>query len=185
LALVLSPIVFGAGGIMGLLINGSDTRTPAHYHGVIAGVNLALMGLFVKHCLPAMGRPVTASSSVRAQVLLFGLGQFVACIGLFWAGGYGAPRKMPSGAAGLVDGAVIGMYLHGLGALIAISGGVMFVAMLLRALMRESAGPTDETASRGPIDAALQPCLDLDQGSKADITFELSGICKSCTRAFR
>jgi heme/copper-type cytochrome/quinol oxidase subunit 1 len=144
LALVLSPIVFGAGGLMGLLITGSDTRTPAHYHGVIAGVNLALMGLFFKHYLPAMARPVAASRIMRVQVVLFGVGQLIACIGLFWAGGFGAPRKTPSGGASLVDGAVVGMYLHGVGALIAIIGGVMFVAMLLRALVRN-----DNDTARG------------------------------------
>lgn len=136
LALVLSPIVFGAGGIMGLLITGSDTRTPAHYHGVIAGVNLALMGLFLKCALPAMGRAVAPSRTVRAEILLFGIGQLIACIGLFFAGGFGAPRKTPAGAASLVDGAVAGMYLHGVGALIAVIGGVMFIVTVLRALTR-------------------------------------------------
>lgn len=140
LALVLSPVVFGAGGIMGLLITGSDTRTPAHYHGVIAGVNLALMGLFLRYCLPAIGRPVLPSRMVRAEVLLFGIGQLIACIGLYWAGGYGAPRKTPTGAGSLVDGAIMGMYLHGIGALIAIIGGVMFVATVWCSLVRRERG---------------------------------------------
>ena len=136
LALVLSAVVFGAGGIMGLLITGSDTRTPAHYHGVIAGVNLALMGLFLCYVLPATGRPVANSRAIRAQILLFGCGQLTACVGLFLAGGYGAPRKTPSGAVDLADGAVIGMALHGAGALIAITGGVLFVATIVCALSR-------------------------------------------------
>lgn len=136
LALLLSPLLFGIGGLMGLLITGSDTRTPAHYHGVIAGVNLALMGLFFKYCLPALGRPVVPSRTTRAEVLMFGIGQLVACVGLFWAGGYGAPRKTPAGAASLADGAILGMYLNGIGALIAIAGGVMFVITIWRALMR-------------------------------------------------
>jgi hypothetical protein len=139
LALVLSTLVFGAGGIMGFLITGSDTRTPAHYHGVIAGVNLSLMGLFHAYILPALGQPARRPRAIRAQILLFGCGQLIACVGLFLAGGYGAPRKMPSGAVSLVDGAVIGMYLHGVGALIAIIGGVMFVLTIFSALKgRES-----------------------------------------------
>jgi heme/copper-type cytochrome/quinol oxidase subunit 1 len=103
-------------------------------------VNLALMGLLLRYCLPAMGRPVPPSRYVQAEVLLFGVGQLIACVGLFWAGGYGAPRKIPGGTASLADGAVMGMYLHGLGALIAIAGGIMFVATLLRALMRSENG---------------------------------------------
>jgi heme/copper-type cytochrome/quinol oxidase subunit 1 len=150
LALVLSPIVFGAGGIMGLMVTGSDTRTPAHYHGVIAGVNLALMGMFFKHYLPAMARPIAASRIMRVQVLLFGVGQLVACIGLFLAGGYGAPRKTPSGGSSLVDGAIVGMYLHGVGALIAIIGGVLFVAVLLRALVRNETTYDETTHGAEP-----------------------------------
>ena len=160
LALVLSPLVFGAGGIMGLMITGSDTRTPAHYHGTIAGVNLALMGLFLVRCLPALGRPVKPSSLVRAQILLFGLGQLVACIGLFWAGGYGAPRKTPAGAASLVDGAVLGMYLHGIGALFAVIGGVLFVATVTWALMR----PQPVCCAATGVKAAVR-AIDLDQRS--------------------
>lgn len=141
IALILSPIVFGAGGVMGLLVTGSDTRTPAHYHGTIAGVNLALMGLFLVMCLPAIDRPLAPSRVLRAQILLFGLGQLVACIGLFLAGGYGAPRKVPAGAAHLVDGAVVGMYLNGIGALFAVIGGVMFVVTVARALLRAPEAP--------------------------------------------
>ena len=139
LALVLSPVVFGAGGIMGLLITGSDTRTPAHYHGVIAGVTIACMGLMLTHCLPALRRPV-AAGRLNVQLTLFAMGQLTASIGLFLAGGYGAPRKTPSGLAAIADGAVVGMYLHGIGALFAVIGGAWFVAAVLRALLLPEPG---------------------------------------------
>mgnify|MGYP000939478031 CR=1 FL=1 len=135
-AMVLSAAVFAAGGIMGLLITTSDTRTPAHYHGVIAGVNLACMGLVLRYVLPALKRPVAEGTRVRLQLALFGAGQLMASIGLFLAGGYGAPRKTPSGSVNLVDGAVVGLYLHGFGALFAVVGGIMFVLTLLRALLK-------------------------------------------------
>lgn len=135
-ALVLSPVVFGAGGYLGLFVDGADTRTPAHYHGVIAGVNLAFMGLFLAYVLPALARkPETTTFRLRLQILLFGLGQLAASIGLFVAGGYGAPRKVAGAAQGLSDPARIGMYLNGIGALIAVIGGVMFIWTVLRALL--------------------------------------------------
>lgn len=134
-ALVLSPVVFGVGGLMGIVISGSDTRTPAHYHAVIAGVNLAAMGLLLTYCLPRLARPVPQRTKLRLQIALFGFGQLMASCGLFLAGGYGAPRKTPSGAIDLVDGAVVGMYLHGLGALFAVIGGILFVVTVLRALL--------------------------------------------------
>ncbi|MGO9170748.1 MAG: cbb3-type cytochrome c oxidase subunit I [Rhodomicrobium sp.] len=134
LAFFLSVTVFAAGGVMGNLISGSDTRTPAHYHGVIAGVNLAAMGLVLTLCLPALQRPPRNSRLLRVQLWLFGAGQLVACIGLFWAGGYGAPRKTPTSVGSLVDGAVMGMYLNGIGALFAVAGGIMFVVTVIGAL---------------------------------------------------
>ncbi len=140
LAVVLSPFVFGVGGTLGFLVDGTDTRTPAHYHGVIAAVNLAFMGVFLCQVLPALRRPPTVRPLVlKLQIVLFGLGQLLACIGLFWAGGYGAPRKVAGEAQGLVDGAMVGMYLNGIGALIAVIGGVMFIWTVLTALLRRRA----------------------------------------------
>lgn len=135
-ALWLSALVFGVGGIMGFLVTGTDTRTPAHYHGVIAGVNLACMGMMLVICLPRLGAVAQSVSTKRLPVMLFGFGQLVACLGLFWAGGYGAPRKVPSGAATLADSAAIGMALHGMGAIVAIAGGVLFTVTVLLALWR-------------------------------------------------
>lgn len=133
-ALVLSPIVFGAGGAMGLMISGSDTRTPAHYHGMITGVNLACMGLMLKVVLPRIAGEAALRMTARLPITLFGLGQLLACIGLFWAGGYGAPRKAVAGSVRLLDGAVWGMYLNGIGALLAVVGGIMFVIAVVRVL---------------------------------------------------
>lgn len=134
LTLVLSSVVFGVGGMMGLLITGSDTRTPAHYHAVIAGVTIACMGLMLTYCLPVLCRPV-AGKGLRMQIAFFAVGQLFASVGLYLAGGYGAPRKTPSGLASISDGAVVGLHLHGIGALCAVIGGAWFVAVVLRALL--------------------------------------------------
>ena len=40
-ALLSSVLVFAAGGVIGIFINGSEVRIPAHYHGCIVGVTLA------------------------------------------------------------------------------------------------------------------------------------------------
>ncbi len=136
LCLVLSPLVFALGGVLGLFVDGADTRTPAHYHGVIAGINLSFMGLFYGLFLPLLGRGLKRSKALSAQIWMFGGGQLLASIGLFMAGGYGTPRKTAGAAQNLSDlGAIVGMYLNGIGALIAVSGGIMFIWMVARALL--------------------------------------------------
>jgi heme/copper-type cytochrome/quinol oxidase subunit 1 len=137
LALVLSVAVFAVGGLLGLFVDGADTRTPAHYHGVIGGINLALMGIFLAIALPAAGRAPRGRRVLPLQIWLYGLGQAIASLGLFWAGGYGAPRKAAGEAQGLVElGAKLGLYLNGFGALIAVMGGVLFIVTVAGALLR-------------------------------------------------
>ena len=139
LCLALSPIVFAAGGFLGLFVDGADTRTPAHYHGVIAGINLSFMGLFYGLILPLLGRELERGKALYAQIYMFGGGQFFACIGLFLAGGYGTPRKTAGESQGLEEiGAKIGMYMNGIGALIAVIGGIMFIWMVSKALIKDS-----------------------------------------------
>lgn len=140
LALVLSIATFGIGGMLGIFVDGADTRTPAHYHGVIGGINLAFMGLMFAFVLPLLGRAPKAGRAIRVQIWLYAVGQILACIGLFWAGGYGAARKTAGAAQDLSHiGATVGLYLNGIGALIAIVGGVMFIWTVGRALLRRPA----------------------------------------------
>ncbi len=141
-ALVLSMTVFGVGGVMGNLITGSDTRTPAHYHGVITGVSLSAVGLMLSFCLPALDRAPRNSRLLRLQIWLYGGGQLFACIGMYLAGSHGAPRKTPTSLGALTDGAVIGMFLNGIGALFAVAGGVMIVVTVIRALWPNQTGAT-------------------------------------------
>ncbi|MBT4219317.1 MAG: hypothetical protein HOE26_05025, partial [Rhodospirillaceae bacterium] len=137
LCLAAAPLVFAVGGFLGLFVDGADTRTPAHYHGVIAAINLSFMGLFYGLFLPVLGRALKPGKALYAQIYMFAGGQTVAAIGLFLAGGYGTPRKTAGGDQGLEEmGAIVGMYLNGIGALIAIIGGVMFIWMVSKALLK-------------------------------------------------
>lgn len=135
--LTLSALVFGVGGFLGLFVDGGDTRTPAHYHGVIAGVTLALIGVAYFKLLPLLQRHVPSRRRVAWTIGLFGWGQLAACLGLFLAGGHGAPRKVAGAAQGLSDwAAYAGMGLNGLGGLIAVIGGIVFVWTMAAALLR-------------------------------------------------
>lgn len=134
--LLLSPLVFGVGGAMGLFVDGQDTRTPAHYHGMIAGVTLAFMGLYYMIFLPLIHRRIQYPRLALASVWIFGISQAVASSGLFLAGGHGAQRKVAGAEQGLTAfSAKLGMGLNGGAGLFAIIGGALFVWVAVTAIM--------------------------------------------------
>ena len=135
-ALITSIALFAVGGVMGLAITGSDTRTPAHYHAVVTAVSVSSMGLLLTFGLKTLGLKAVSPRAARALFLLYGGGQMLASLGMFAAGGYGAPRKTPDGAAHLVDAAAAGMAVHGVGALFAVAGGAAFVVVAILAFLR-------------------------------------------------
>jgi cytochrome c oxidase subunit I len=135
-ALLASMLLFIAGGLIGLTISGSNVKIPAHYHGCIVGVTLALMGL-VYHLLPQLGYAAPRGRLAVAQPWLYGTGQLMHIVGLVWSGGYGVQRKV-AGAEQVLrsTGEVAGMGLMGLGGLLAIVGGLLFVVIVIRAMRR-------------------------------------------------
>lgn len=134
--LIVSFVVFFTGGFLGLFVDGADTRTPAHYHGVIGGVNVALMGFLYLFVLPLLNRGLTQWRAVRASLWLYGVGQLLHSVGLFIAGGYGAPRKVPDTAPAFED--IVNWTGHvgiGIGGVIAVIGGIMFIWITGRRLL--------------------------------------------------
>ncbi len=136
-ALWASLLLFGAGGVIGFLIRGSDVRIPAHYHGSIVGITLALMGLAYA-LLPKLGFPRPLPKAAAWQPVLYGAGQFLHIVGLVWSGGYGVQRKVAGAEQVLrTPSEVAGMALMGIGGLIAVAGGLLFAVVMLRTLRRE------------------------------------------------
>ncbi|MCL4744956.1 MAG: cbb3-type cytochrome c oxidase subunit I [Burkholderiaceae bacterium] len=135
MALWTSLVLFTVGGGIGFLIQGSDVRIPAHYHGSIVGVTLALMGL-VYALLPRLGFAAPSGRLARLQPLLYGGGQLMHILGLLWSGGYGVQRKV-AGAGQVLRSTqeVMGMGLMGLGGLVAIIGGMAFAWIVLVSLI--------------------------------------------------
>jgi len=139
-ALVASIALFGVGGLIGFAIQGSNVKIPAHYHGCIVGVTIAMMGV-TYWLLPRLGFGAPPPRLATWQAFLYGVGQLLHIIGLVWSGGYGVQRKVADGAA--VERSleqVAGMGLMGLGGLIAIIGGMLFVAAVIVAVLRRPRG---------------------------------------------
>ena len=135
-ALCMSLILFIYGGALGALIQGQNVVIPAHYHGSIVGVTLAFMGAAYL-LLPQFGyRDVSGWKMAFWQPIVYGGGQLLHVSGLAWSGGYGVLRKTPGGMDGLSAGVKAAMGLMGLGGVIAIIGGFMFVIVVWRAVKR-------------------------------------------------
>ncbi len=137
-ALWASMVLFGIGGGIGFMIQGSNVTIPAHYHGSIVGVTLAFMGLTYE-LLPRLGY---ASPNVRLATLqpyVYGGGQLLHVLGLAWSGGYGVQRKV-AGTEQALDGMekIVAMGLMGFGGLIAIVGGFIFLVVVLVAMTRKT-----------------------------------------------
>jgi hypothetical protein len=135
-ALQCSLFLFGIGGLIGFLISGSNVTIPAHYHGSIVGVTLAMMGVCYL-LLPRLGFPLHNLKLATWQPVIYSTGQLMHVGGLVWSGGYGVQRKV-AGAEQSLDSIerVLGMGLMGLGGLISSIGGLLFLIIVLRALIR-------------------------------------------------
>jgi len=141
-ALFSSMVLFGAGGIIGFMIEGSNVTVPAHYHGSIVAVTLAYMGV-TYHILPLLGFRRPTGRLVILQPWIYASGQLMHVIGLAWSGGYGVQRKT-AGEAQVLDGIekVAGMGLMGLGGLVAVVGGILFLVIVFKAMWPGKTGNT-------------------------------------------
>jgi hypothetical protein len=137
-ALTASLTLFAAGGALSLMISGSNTIVPAHYHGSIVGVTLALMGLTYL-MLPRLGLSAPRGRMARLQPWLYGGGQLVHIGALAVSGALGIQRKTAGAAQGL-DGlsAKVAMGGMGLGGLLAVIGGILFVLVVIGAWHRRA-----------------------------------------------
>lgn len=165
-ALLLSVALFLFGLGMGGLIRHDNAMVPAHYHGVIGAVTLAFMVLGYR-VLEALGCAAPAPRAARRQAALYGLGTLAMAAGLAWSGGHGVARKA-TGAQQLLDGLpeVAGMAVMGVGGLVAVAGGVMFVALVFGALTRGAAIPSPRAQpDRRPFGFALVVAAILVVGS--------------------
>ncbi|MEO8331002.1 MAG: hypothetical protein ABI479_01095 [Gallionella sp.] len=133
-ALFSSIILFAIGGGISLMIKDSNTIITAHYHGTGGAISLAFMGLTL-HLLPRLGYREPDLKWATLMPYVYGAGQLLHILGLLWSGGYGVQRKV-AGAAQELHGfaQTAGMGLMGLGGLIAVVGGIMFLVVVFKAM---------------------------------------------------
>ena len=135
-ALLSSMLLFAVGGGISLFIRDSNTIITAHYHGTGGAISLAFMGLTF-HLLPRLGYREPDLKWATLMPYVYGAGQLLHIAGLLWSGGYGVQRKVAGAAQGLHGFAqTAGMGLMGLGGLIAVVGGIMFLVVVFKAMRR-------------------------------------------------
>jgi hypothetical protein len=133
-ALISSLALFAVGGALGFMIAGLDIVIPAHYHGATVGVTIAFMGL-TYYLLPRLGFGAIPARLATWQPYIYGSGQLMHIAGLAWSGGYGVQRKTAGVAQGLEGiGQTAGMGLMGLGGLVSVTGGVLFLIVAWKSL---------------------------------------------------
>ncbi len=132
-AVIWAMILFAAGGVISMMINGVNTIIPAHYHGSIIGISLSLMALTYA-LMPKLGYGEIKGQMANMQPILYGSGQLLHIIGFAISGGYGAMRKAPG--MELPVEAKLYMGLMGIGGLISIIGGLFFVIIIFKCVTR-------------------------------------------------
>jgi hypothetical protein len=134
-AFVASFSLFAVGGVLAYMIQGVNVVIPAHYHGSTVGVTLSFMGLAYV-LLPQLGFGEVEGRMARWQPYVYGGGQLIHILGLAWSGGYGVQRKVAGAEQALTTlPQKIGMGMMGLGGLIAVIGGIMFVLVCLKLML--------------------------------------------------
>jgi hypothetical protein len=142
-----SVLLFLVGGIIGFMITGSNTRVPAHYHGSIGGITMAFMGI-TYYLIPRLGFDKVRGKLATWQPAIYCTGQLMHVTGLAWSGGHGVQRKTAGEAQGLESfQQIAGMGLMGLGGMIAIIGGIIFLFVVYQAMRRGSGNVSREQAA--------------------------------------
>lgn len=130
-----SAVLTVIGFLLGAMIRGSNTLVPAHYHASLGGVTVAYM-VMVFLLMRAFGYRLNLhryGRMLRMQPLLFGFGQAIFVAGFAWAGLSGTGRKIYGGEQTLHSmEAVAGLALMSVGGLMAITGGLLFLYLVLR-----------------------------------------------------
>lgn len=133
---VASALLTILGFVFGAFIRSPSTLVPAHYHASMGAVTVAFMTMaFV--LLPAYGFAIPAKYERAAswQPALFGIGQAVFASGFAAAGAVGMGRKIygqEQQVRGIMD--YTGLALMGLGGVIAVAGGVLFLVVIVAAV---------------------------------------------------
>lgn len=133
--LVISMAIYFTGVLIAYAGFQNDTRVPAHYHGAVTALTLALMG-FSFQMISARKLKIFFPAMAKLQPYIYGAGMLLFIAGLFVSGLFGAPRK--TYGVGWTDNPVVlaSLGMMGVGTFLAVIGGAMFVIYTVVTLVR-------------------------------------------------
>jgi len=168
-ALVVSMVMFGwIGGVTGVTIGTEQInmlahntlRLPGHFHAtVVGGTTTAFMG-FTYYVIPLIFRKeLKLKKWATWQPYVFGLGTFLVSIGMITSGLQGVSRRnWDITFAGVVPGTVdLTLAIFGIGAIIAVVGGIMYVTIVLTSILT---GPRLEASNMLLVAGTNNPLLE-------------------------
>ncbi|MCC7371469.1 MAG: cbb3-type cytochrome c oxidase subunit I [Chloroflexi bacterium] len=179
-SLAVSLVLFGVfGGISGVIMGGPQANllahntliVPAHFHmTVVAGTTAAFMGISYYLVPLVFQRQMMLPAMVKAQPWVYGFGMTVLCIGMGLAGHWGLPRRHwdvtfsstgPLGINLLAGSAepTIFLAIMGIGAIIAVTGGAMFVLSIVGTVFLGTRTATPDLGYVSPEAFAPMPAL--------------------------
>ncbi len=139
-ALILSFVLYYTGILIAYLGLSNDLRVPAHYHGAVTSITLVLMAISYG-LLREYGYKKVIGKMARIQPYFYGIGMILFVLSLYWAGKKGAPRKTYGVDYVNDPSLILYLALMGVGTILAVIGGVMFVVYVLSSLLlRERVG---------------------------------------------
>ena len=168
-ALVVSMVMFGwIGGVTGVVIGTEQInllvhntmRLPGHFHAtVVSGTTTAFMG-FTYYVIPLIFRKELKLKKWAVwQPYVFGGGMLLVSLGMIVSGLQGvARRNWDITFAGVVPGTVeISLAVFGIGAILAVVGGIMYVTIVLTSILT---GPRLEASNLLLLTGTHNPIID-------------------------
>jgi cytochrome c oxidase subunit 1 len=135
-------------------------RLPGHFHAtVVSGTTLAFMG-FTYYVIPLIFRKeLKLKSWAKWQPYVFGVGMLLTSLGMIASGLQGvARRNWDITFAGVVPGTVeITLAIFGIGAVLAVIGGIMYVTIVLTSILT---GPRLEASNLLLLTGTHNPIID-------------------------
>ncbi len=144
-ALVVSMFIFGwGGGVTGVVLGTEQLnmlahntlRVPGHFHlTVVAGTTTAFMG-FAYYLVPLIfRRELKLKGWAKWQPYLYGGGTAIMAIGMIASGIQGVSRRSVEAAESIPGTVNLSLTVVGIGGILAVIGGIMFVAIMLVSIL--------------------------------------------------